>query len=88
MSWLVNINSIIWEVPPYGNQSVDISYREGGTSGYWISSGTIVFAPAGSIVGIPDPFVIPDLPDYWDSVEVQAINECNEIEFLKTFDKP
>jgi len=88
MSWLININTVTWVVPPTGTQPVDISYREGGSTGYFTSAGTITFNPDGTINGTPNPFQITGISDAWLSVEVQSVNTCNGVDVLKTFNKP
>lgn len=88
MSWQIKITSINWTVAPSGNQTVDISYRQGGSSGAYTTSGTAVFDASGAIVGTPDPFIIGGIDDSWTSVEVKSVNECNSVDVSTTFNKP
>lgn len=86
--WQLNINSINWTTPPITNQTVDISYREGGSSAYFTLAGTVIFKPDGTISGTPNPFVISDISDAWATLEVQMVNECNGLDVTQTFNKP
>ena len=86
--WQLNISSINWSTPPITDQTVDIAYREGGSTAYFTTDGSAVFKPDGTINGTPNPFVISDIDDAWASIEIRMINECNEIEVFQTFNKP
>lgn len=88
MSWITNITTISWVTNPSVNQTVNFSYREGGTSGAFTSAGSATFAPDGSIVGSPNPFQITDIDDAWTSIEVDAVNPCNGTVVSTTFNKP
>ena len=88
MSWLLKLTSITWVAPSVGNQTVAVSFREGGTAGVFTSAGNITFSPAGAIVGTPNPFVIPDIDDAWASIEIKSVNSCDSVEVLKSFNKP
>lgn len=88
MSWLINITSINWAAPPVSNQTVDVSYRHGGTSDAFTAAGSITFKPDGTINGTPNPFVISNIDDTWTSVEVDSVNTCNGTHVVTTFNKP
>lgn len=88
MSWILNITSITWVVNPSVNQTVNISFRQGGTSGAFTSAGTATFDSSGNIVGTPNPFQITAISDAWTSIEVDTVNACNSTDVLTTFNKP
>ena len=87
MSWITNINSITWAANPSVNQSVDVKYRQGGTSGAYTDAGIVVFAPDGTIVGAT-PFQITGINDSWASIDIDFVNQCSMVDHSQTFTKP
>lgn len=88
MSWLLKIASINFAAPPTGNQTVQISYRQGGTSGAFSTPVSVTFNPDGTINSTPNPYIISAIDDSWNSIDVKSVNTCNSMEVLKTFFKP
>lgn len=88
MAWVVKINSLAWVADPSGNQTVFVSYREGGTAGAFTASGAIFFASDGTISGTPNPYIISGISDAWASIEVDFVNQCSMVDYLQTFTKP
>lgn len=89
MSWKVVITSLPMNPAPTSsvNQTVALSYREGGTTGSFTNFGNVTVAPDGSIVS-PSTLAITGLSDSWASVEVKAVNNCGNPPFIETFERP
>lgn len=88
MSWLYKLTSIAFAAPPTGNQSVDISFRQGGTSGAFTTPATVIFKPDGTINGIPNPYIITGIDDSWTTMDIKSTNQCNGIDVITTVNKP
>lgn len=90
MSWKVIITSLPMSPAPMPsvNQTIALSYRQGGTTGSFTSFGTsVTVSPTGSIVS-PTTLAITGLSDSWDSVEIKAVNSCGTTAYTETFERP
>lgn len=88
MSWLYKLTSMNFEAPPTGNQSVDISFRKGGTTDAFSSPVTVVFKPDGTINGLPNPYIITGIDDSWATIDIKSTNQCNGIDVITNVAKP
>ena len=88
MSWNLPITGVVWNADINVNQIVDIYYREYGSINPFAFAGAIVFNPEGQVVGLPNPFLIENINEAIVAVEVKAINQCNNVNYIKVFYKP
>jgi hypothetical protein len=82
----VNITSADYVIGPVSGfvQNQVVHYRELGTTGTFVSAGSLVFDSSGALTGLPNPFVIPNLPSTWVGVELRFTAGCDGSLFYTT----